>query len=172
MIYNFSTIAIEVTVRNVGNLTLPDFCVQVLIEDETGHIRGTGSDSPRVSATGERLVRTLFLYNVPVVLRGQELRIHVVSVIQRTLVVDKKLLQVRTFPSLEEKELLRVLFFFLTYSSPPVAVFVPLNLKQRVDEWWRKTLEKRPHIAALLLIVVGLAFVVYWDFVCQAFYFL
>ena len=167
MIYNFSTIPIEVVVTNLGNLTLPDFEVWVLIEDQTGHIRGTGGDSPKVSATGELIVRALFIYNVPAVLRGQELRVHVVSMIQRTLVVDKKLLLVRTFPSIEGKELPRILLFFLTFSALPVGVFLPANMKQRAEGWWRRVLEKSPSAAVLSVSLFVIVLVVYWDYVCK-----
>jgi hypothetical protein len=98
MVYNFSLVPIEVTVRNVGNVLLHDFQMLVLVEDETGHLRGSGGASPKVSATGEKIIQQNFLYYVPASLRGQELRIHVVSRIQQTMVIDKKLVLFQNIP--------------------------------------------------------------------------
>jgi hypothetical protein len=168
MIYNFSTLPIQVTVTNEGNLTLPDFMVQVLIEDQTGHIRGVGSAALRVSAADERVAEKVFLYNVPALLRGQELRIHVLSMIQKaTIVMDKQLLLVRTFPRLEEPELPRILLFFLTFSALPVSVFLPSTVKQRAENWWRRMCESNYYTMVLLMLFFTIALAGYWDYVCK-----
>lgn len=172
MAYNFSILPILVRVTNDLNVTIPSFEVLVLVEDNTGHIRGSGGESPKVSFPGERVSEIVFFYNVPVILRGQELRIHVVSFIQQTMVVDKKLLAVRTFPSLEAKELPRILLFFLTFSAMPVSVFLPPTLKKRAEDWWRGMLEKDLRVVVLLILLFAIGLAVYWNYVCKVFCFL
>lgn len=172
--YNFSTIPIEVTVTNVGKLTFQDFYVLILIEDDTGHIRGTGGDSPRVSATGERVTRSLFIFNAPEDLRGQELRVHIIPTIQQqTLVIGKPLLRfVRTFPSTQQRELPRILLFFFAFSTLPVGVFLPPPLRRHLEGWWRRKLENDSGVVILLIILSLLGSFVYWDIVCKVFCFL
>jgi hypothetical protein len=172
MAYNFSILPIHVTVTNDLNVTIPSFEVLVLIEDSTGYIRGFGMESPKVSFPGERVSQVVFFYNVPVILRGQELRIHVISLIQQTLAVDKKLLLVRTFPNLEMKELPRILLFFLTFSTLPVSVFAPPALKKLAEKLWRQMLEKNLRVALLLIVLFTIGFALYWNYVCKVFSFL
>jgi len=172
MAYNFSILPIHVRATNLLNVTIPSFVVSVLVEDNTGHIRGYGAESLKVSFPGERISEIVFLYNVPVILRGQELRIHVVPFIQQTIAVDKKLLAVRTFPSLEARELPRILLFFLTFSAMPVSVFLPPTLKKRAEDWWRGMLEKDLRVAVLLIVLFAIGFVVYWNYVSKVFCFL
>ena len=172
MIYNFSIVPIYVRTTNEENVTYPSFEVSVLVEDETGHIRGYGSARPEVSASGARVVETVFLYNVPDLLRGQELRIHVVSMIQRRLVVDEEYLTVRTFPRIEWMELPRILLFFLAFSTLPVSAFLPSTLKRRAEGWWRLMLKKGPRVVILVILLSWIAFIAYWDVVCKMFSFL
>jgi hypothetical protein len=174
MVYNFSLVPIQVTVRNVGNVTLRDLVVVVLVEDETGHIRGSGGASPSVSATGDKVIEENFLYNVPVLLRGQELRIHIVSSIQQTMVIDKKLLLVRTFPGPDWSEAPRMLLFFLTFTSLPIGLgtFVPPGLRRRAEHWWLRSFRGNELIPAVLLVCLVVLLAVYWNIICKMFYFL
>lgn len=172
MIYNFSLVPIYVRTVNEGNLTYPSFELNVLVEDETGYIRGYGYARPKISASSARVVQTMFLYNVPDALRGQQLTIHAVSIIQGSLVVDEQHFEVRTFPNIELTELPRILLFFLTFSTLPVTAFLPNALKQRFEDLWRRVLEKGPRVVALTIILFMIAFVIYWDAVCKFFSFL
>jgi hypothetical protein len=72
MAYNFSILPVHVRATNVLNVTIPSFVVSVLAEDNTGHIRGYGAKSPKISFPGERVSEIVLLYNVPVALRGQD----------------------------------------------------------------------------------------------------
>jgi len=174
MVFNFSLIPIQVTVRNVGNLTLRDFVVFVLVEDETGHIRGSGGASPNVSATGDKVVEENFLYNVPALLRGQELRIHIVSRIQETMVIDKKLVLVTTFPVPDWGEAPRMFLFFLAFTTLPVGLgtFMPPLLKRRAERWWLQSFRGNGVMPAVLLVCIAVLLAVYWNIVCKTFYFL
>lgn len=172
MTYNFSIVPIHVTVINERNVTIPSFEVQVLVEDDTGYIRGFGRKSLKVSADGERISGAVFLYNAPIALRGQELRIHVISVIQQNMTVGKQLLVVRTFPNLERKEFPRTLLFFLTFSTLPVSVFLPRTVKNRAEDWWRRMLEKDLRVVDILIVLFAIGLAVYWDYVCKVFCFL
>jgi hypothetical protein len=174
MVFNFSLVPIQVTVRNEGNLTLRDFVVLVLVEDETGHIRGNGGASPIVSATGDKVVEENFLYNVPDLLRGQELRIHIVSRIQETMVIDKKLVLVRTFPVPDWSEAPRMFLFFLTFTTLPVGLgtFMPPRLKRRAERWWLQSLRGNGVMPAVLLVCIAVLLAMYWNIICKMFYFL
>jgi hypothetical protein len=172
MAYNFSMLPIHVRVTNDWNVTIPSFAVLVLVEDNTGHIRGSGGAAPKVSAHAAQISEEVFIYNVPATLRGQELRIHVISFIQQNMTVGKQMLMARTFPNLEMRELPRILLFFLTFSTLPVSVFLPPTLKKLAEDWWRLMLEKDLRAAILLIVFFAIGLAVYWDYVCKVFCFL
>jgi hypothetical protein len=178
---NFSMLHFQVSMTAPRNETIPNPIVEVFIEDQSGYVVGYGStlsdSSPFWKPTpgGNKMFSSsvppvIFGYNVPPVLRGQMLQVHVQWFEEgfKVLIGTGKF-TVKTFPNLNLIEVPRVLLFFFAFSTLPVSTFVPSPWKNKIETCLNQTYLNHRHRFLVFMIALFLGSVLYWNCVCKFF---
>jgi hypothetical protein len=176
---NFSMQYFCVSITATDNETIQNPIVEVWIVDEAGFVVGYGNTVYDLSPFwhnhpgGNKVfsaapVTVIFGYNVPSVLRGQVLQVHVWwNENGFRWLIGTKLFTAKTFPNLIEAP--RILFFFFAFSTLPVGTFLPARWKKKIDACLNSIYLNRRHQFSMLMVLAFLLFALYWNFVCKFF---
>lgn len=179
---NFSMLHFQVSITARMNETVRNPIVELLIESQAGYVVGVGSTLTdpmpfwQPTPSGNRdfssviPVVIIFGYDVPSVLRGQVLQIHVQLFEDGwRLLVWATTFTVKTFPNFID--IPRVLLFFFSFGTLPALpanTFIPTRYRKKLETFLLH------HHGVLLIVMVALLLIsgIYWNYVCKVYCFI